>query len=206
LGWQAGYNLTTGDNNIDIGYDVRGVAGESNTIRIGNPSHLNTYVSGIYEQTVAFGLSVFVNSSGRLGTSTSSARFKEEIKPMDQASETLFALKPVTFRYKKQIDRQGIPQFGLVAEDVEKVDPNLVVRDKEGRPYSVRYDQVNSMVLNEFLKEHEKVQEQQATIADLKEAIVRLMARDEELAAKLQKVSAQMEMSQPTSRTAQNNR
>src|SRR5205823_2081595 len=97
---------------------------------------------------------VFVNSAGKLGTTTSSRRFKDDIKPMDQASEAILALKPVTFRYKQQIDPKGVPQFGLVAEEVEKVNPDLVVRDKEGKPYSVRYDQVNAMLLNEFLKEH----------------------------------------------------
>src|SRR5207247_3535006 len=102
------------------------------------------------------------------GTLTSSKRFKEEIKPMDKTSDALFALKPVTFRYKKEIDPAGTSQFGLVAEEVEKVNPDLVVRDKEGKPYSVRYEQVNAMLLNEFLKEHRKVQEQQKEIDSLK--------------------------------------
>ena len=105
------------------------------------------------------GTAVFINADGQLGTSTSSARFKDEIRPMDKTSEVLFALKPVAFRYKKEIDPERIPQFGLVAEEVEKVNPDLIVRDKEGRPYSVRYDQVNAMLLNEFLKEHQKVRE-----------------------------------------------
>src|SRR5204863_7822738 len=104
----------------------------------------------------------------KLGTTTSSRRFKDDIKPMDQASEAILALKPVTFRYKQQIDPKGVPQFGLVAEEVEKVNPDLVVRDKEGKPYSVRYDQVNAMLLNEFLKAHRKAQEQEATITQLK--------------------------------------
>ena len=95
---------------------------------------------------------MFINSNGRLGTATSSRRFKEEIKPMDKTSEALFSLEPVSFRYKKEIDPARISQFGLVAEEVEKVNPDLVVRDKEGKPYSVRYDQVNAMLLNEFLK------------------------------------------------------
>ena len=92
---------------------------------------------------------MFINSSGKLGTATSSRRFKEEIRPMDKSSEAILALKPVTFRYKKEVDSDGIPQFGLVAEDVEKVNPDLVVRDKEGNPYTVRYDQVNAMLLND---------------------------------------------------------
>src|SRR4029434_3034626 len=108
---------------------------------------------------------MFINSDGKLGNSTSSGRFKEEIKPMDRGSEAVFSLKPVTFRYKKEIDPAGTSQLGLVAEDVEKVNPDLVVRDQEGKPYSVRYDQVNAMLLNEFLKAHRKVQELEATVA-----------------------------------------
>ena len=95
---------------------------------------------------------VLINGSNKLGTTTSSKRFKEEIRPMGEASEALFELKPVTFRYKKDIDPAGTSQLGLVAEDVDKVNPDLVVRDKEGKPYSVRYEQVNAMLLNEFLK------------------------------------------------------
>src|SRR5881392_1857668 len=109
-------------------------------------------------------MEVRVNQNGRLGTEPSSKRFKEAIKPMDKASEVLLALRPVTFRYKKEIDGAGTQQFGLVAEDVEKVNPELIVRDKEGKPYSVRYDQINAMLLNEFLKEHRKVEAQQATV------------------------------------------
>ena len=119
---------------------------------------------------------------------TSSGRFKEKIKPMEQASDALFALKPVTFRYKREIDSQQIPQFGLVAEDVEKVNPDLVVRDKDGKPYSVRYEAVNAMLLNEFLKEHSTVQE-------LKKEIAALTATVKEQSAQIQKVSAQLEAS-----------
>src|SRR5205085_5919678 len=108
---------------------------------------------------------VLVNTNGKLGTMTSSKRFKEDIKPMDKTSEALLALKPVTFRYKKDLDPAGTPQLGLVAEDVEKINPDLVVRDKEGKPYSVRYDQVNAMLLNEFLKEHRKVEEMEKAMA-----------------------------------------
>jgi hypothetical protein len=101
----------------------------------------------------------------------SSARFKDEIKPMDKASEAVLALKPVTFRYKHEIDPTRTPEFGLVAEEVEKVNPDLVARDEQGKPYTVRYDAVNAMLLNEFLKEHKKVEEQQATIAELKSTV-----------------------------------
>jgi trimeric autotransporter adhesin len=126
---------------------------------------------------------VFVNAEGKLGAQVSSRRFKEEIKPLDQASEALFALKPVSFRYKKEIDSTAASQFGLVAEDVEKVNPDLVIRDKEGNPFSVRYDQVNAMLLNEFLKEHATVQELKNEIAAFK--------------ASLQELSDQLKMSRP---------
>ena len=116
----------------------------------------------------------------------------------------LFSLKPVTFRYKKEIDPAGIPQFGLVAEEVEKVNPDLVVRDKDGKPYSVRYEAVNAMLLNEFLKEHRKNEEQHAIIAELKKAIARLTARDEEQASQIQKVSAQLEASKPAPQVVNN--
>ena len=130
---------------------------------------------------------------------------------MERASEALFALKPVTFRYKKGIDPQGIPQFGLVAEDVEKVNPDLVVRDAEGKVYTVRYEAVNAMLLNEFLKEHRKVEEQQATIAQLKSAVAKqeavnaeqrkemqlLAARLKKQESQIQKVSAQFEINSP---------
>ena len=161
---------------------------------------------------------MFVNSDGKLGTSTSSRRFKEEIQPMGQSSEALFSLKPVTFRYKKEIDSKGIPQFGLVAEDVEKVNPDLVVRDNEGKPYSVRYEQVNAMLLNEFLKEHRKVEELKstvatklATMADLKSTVAQqqqeiqaLAATVKEQAAQIQKVSAQLKASKTAPQVVNN--
>jgi hypothetical protein len=112
------------------------------------------------------GVGVIVDSTGHLGTVVSSERFKEAIKPMDKASEAILALKPVTFRYKHKLDPDGIPQFGLVAEEVEKVNPDLVARDEEGKAYTVRYEAVNAMLLNEFLKEHSKVEEQDRKIAE----------------------------------------
>src|SRR4029077_10263394 len=152
LGDLAGSQLSTGDNNIDIG-NV-GVAADSVTIRVGTVgTQTKTFIAGINGAAVT-GASVFVSNSGQLGTATSSRRFKDEIEPMNKTSEALFALEPVTFRYRKEIDPVGTQQFGLVAEDVEKVNPALIVRDKEGKPYTVRYDQVNAMLLNEFLKEH----------------------------------------------------
>jgi hypothetical protein len=122
---------------------------------------------------VAKSVAVFVDASGHLGTKASSQRFKEEIKPMNEASEAIHALKPVTFRYKKELDPECIPQFGLIAEEVEKVNPDLVALDDKGEVYTVRYDAVNAMLLNEFLKEHCKVQEQEATIAQLKSTVAK---------------------------------
>ena len=181
LGENAGSNLTTSDsNNIDIGANVDGVPGESNTIRIGNTDITDTFIKGISGTTVASGAAVLVAANGHLGTATSSKRFKEEIKPMDKASEALFSLKPVTFRYKKKLDPVGTQQFGLVAEDVEKISADLVVRDENGVVNTVRYDQVNAMLLNEFLKEHQKVQEQQAAIAQLRQEMETVVARLEE--------------------------
>src|SRR6266581_4035141 len=167
LGFQAGLNITTGSNNIDIGNS--GVGADSSTIRIGTVgTQTNTFIAGIYNATIAKGLAVKVDSSGHLGTVSSSERFKDAIKPMDKASEAILALKPVTFHNKKELDPEGIPQFGLVAEDVEKVNPDLIARDADGKIYTVRYEAVNTMLLNEFLKEHKKVEELERTVAQLK--------------------------------------
>ena len=191
LGLEAGFHVTTADNVICIG-------------ELGENVSNSCYIGQIFGATSSGGTAVFINSDGRLGTTTSSRRFKEEIKPMERASEALFALKPVAFRYKKQIDPQGIPQFGLVAEDVEKINPDLVVRDKEGKPYSVRYEQVNAMLLNEFLKEHCTVQEQKATIAQLEKGMKTVIARLEEQASQIQKVSARIEVTKAVGQTALN--
>jgi hypothetical protein len=167
IGDSAGINLTTGRNNIDIGN--KGAAGESNTIRLGKKgTQTATFVAGIRGTTVAGGIGVLIDSNGRLGTTTSSARFKEKIQPMDKASEAILSLQPVTFRYKHELDPDCIPQFGLVAEQVAKVNPDLVARDDQGKPFTVRYEAVNAMLLNEFIKEHRKAQEQEARIAQLK--------------------------------------
>jgi len=184
LGFAAGANVTTATNVICLGAGVLG-ANENNSCFIGN----------VFNRTSAVGAAVFVNSSGKLGTITSSRRFKEEIEPMAQASEGLFALKPVTFRYKKGIDPQRIPQFGLVAEDVEAVNPDLVVRDEEGKVNTVRYDAVNAMLLNEFLKEHRKVEELSSMVAEQRKEVNALAAAVKEQAAQVQKVSAQVELS-----------
>ena len=197
MGVKPGGNLTTGNNNIDI-FDPA-VAGEANTIRIGTQgTQTKTFVAGISGIGV-MGVAVKVNAAGQLGVGTSSARFKDAIKPMDKASEAILALKPVTFRYKKDIDPDAVPQFGLVAEDVEKVNPNLVVRDAEGKAYTVRYDAVNAMLLNEFLKEHQKVQRLEAALAAMGE---RLKEQD----AKIQRVNDKVELSKPAPQTVLNNR
>ena len=200
LGFQAGLSLTTGNNNIDIGNF--GLAGESHTIRIGGDTtglgtQTVTYIAGISGATSSDGAAVFVNSNGRLGTQTSSARFKDKIKPIGNASEAILALRPVTFRYKKEIDPQGIPQFGLVAEDVEKVNPDLVIRDANGKPQTVRYEQVNAMLLNEFLKEHGKVKKLEAALDAVKKRL-------NEQETRIQKVSAEVEVSEPAAKTALN--
>jgi hypothetical protein len=208
LGFGAGANLTTGNDNIDIGN--AGIAGEANTIRIGTEGTQSaTFIAGIRGATVAGGVGVMVDMNGHLGTVTSSERFKDQIKHMDKASEAILALKPVTFHYKKEIDPEGILQFGLVAEDVAKVNPALIVRDREGKPYTVRYDAVNAMLLNEFLKEHRKVEDLkkdfQATVARQQKEIAALAAMVEEQASQIQKVSAQLEASKPAPQVVLNN-
>jgi Chaperone of endosialidase len=184
LGANAGGNITSADNVICIGANLDG----------DNVSD-SCFINNIFTATSVNGIGVLVNGNGKLGTTTSSRRFKEEIKPMDQLSEALFALKPVSFHYKKEIDPTGTPQLGLVAEEVEKVNSDLVVRDKEGKPYSVRYDQVNAMLLNEFLKEHRKVQKLEAALKAVTEQL-------NEQAAQIQKVSGQIEMGKSATRFA----
>jgi hypothetical protein len=208
LGYVAGQNLTTGSNNLYI--SSPGVDTESDTIRIGNvvpftdiygyphDAHTATYIAGINGATASGGVAVFIDSDGKLGTLTSSARFKTEIKPMDESSTAILALKPVTFRYKHEIDPKGIPQFGLVAEEVEKVNPDLVARDTEGKVYTVRYEAVNAMLLNEFLKEHRKVQEQQKEIDVLR-------AELKEQRTLIQKVNDKVELNRPAPQTVLNN-
>ena len=194
-------NNTSGGGNIAVGADAGvSVTTANNVICIGLPGQNvsnSCYIGQIFGTTSSGGIGVFINSDGKLGTTTSSQRFKEAIKPMEQASEALFALKPVTFHYKKQIDPAAISQFGLVAEDVERVNPDLIVRDKEGKPYSVRYDQVNAMLLNEFLKEHRKVKEQGATITqqrkDFEAAISSLRNEMETVKARLKQQDSKIE-------------
>jgi trimeric autotransporter adhesin len=183
VGDNAGLNVTSASNVICIGAEVTGA-------NVPN----SCYIGSIFGQTSSGGASVLINFDGKLGTVVSSRRFKENIKAMDKASEVLFALKPVAFRYKQEIDEARTQQFGLVAEDVEEINPDLVVRDKDGKPYSVRYEQVNAMLLNEFLKEHRTVQEMKATIAQQAQQIAALTAG-------LEKVSARVEVRQAAPRT-----
>jgi hypothetical protein len=192
LGPSAGGSLTTGDSNIDIG-NV-GFPGESRTIRIGD-TQTKTFIAGIRGATVVSGVPVVIDGNGQLGTIVSSKRFKKEIHPMERASEAILALKPVTFQYKS--DATETPQFGLIAEEVAAVNPDLVVRDKKGEIYTVRYDAVNAMLLNEFLKAHRKAQELETTVAQQQKSFRAKFAEQEKqiegLASGLQKVSAQVE-------------
>jgi trimeric autotransporter adhesin len=212
IGFFAGSNLTTGSNNIDIGNT--GIAGESNAIRIGRTdSNGPTYIAGIYGSVATNGGPVYVNSDGKLGTGPSSRRFKKDIADMGAASEALLALRPVSFHYKEEFESKGIPQFGLIAEEVANICPDLVLRDGKGEIYSVRYEAVNAMLLNEFLKQHRKVQEQQTTINDLKSTVAQqqegmkvFAATLREQASQIQKVSAQIEASRPAPKTALNSR
>jgi hypothetical protein len=191
LGAFAGSSLAgNSNNNIDIGNT--GVAFESDTIRLGSEFQTRTFIAGIRGVTtgIADAVNVVIDSNGQLGTMSSSRRFKKEIKQMDKASEAILALKPVTFHYRS--DETSTPQFGLIAEEVARVNPDLVVRDKKGEIYTVRYEAVNAMLLNEFLKSHRKMEEQQAMIERQQKQI-------ETLTAGLQKVSAQLAAASPSS-------
>ena len=167
LGYFAGLSVGSGNNNIEIGN--QGFSTDNNTIRLGTQTtQTSCFIAGIFGKTSASGVPVIVNGTGQLGTTTSSARFKQDIGNMGEASDVLLSLRPVTFHYKPDLDPQGLAQFGLIAEEVDKLDPDLVVRDDQNRPYSVRYEAVNAMLLNEFLKQHRKVEEQTREIEALK--------------------------------------
>jgi uncharacterized coiled-coil protein SlyX len=218
LGMNAGFNLTTGNNNIVIGAGVLGTAGDANKIRIGKATHSATYIAGIYNKMVASGtgVAVRIDSTGKLGTVLSSARFKEAIKPMDQASDAILKLEPVTFRYKPELDPDGVLQFGLIAEQVERVNSDLVVRDEDGKVSTVRYEAVNAMLLNEFLKEHRKVQELEMKAGQQQKHFESALAKQEmtiekqqkeidALIAGLQKVTARVEAANPVPRVVSDN-
>jgi hypothetical protein len=191
LGDNAGSHLTGGVGNVCIGSGVVGEPGETNTTRIKN----------VYFP-VAFERAVYVNADNKIGTLSSSRRYKEEIKPMDKASEMLFALKPVTFRYKKEVDPARMPSFGLIAEEVAKISPDLITRDDEGNPQTVRYDAVNAMLLNEFLKEHRKVEQ---LTKDFQSKLAEQQKQINALTAGLQKVSDKVELSKPAPQVVNNN-
>ena len=204
VGAFAGENIKEGSYNIDIGHTGRRI--DSNTIRIGTTGvQRDTFIAGISGVTVADGVGVIVGADGHLGTVVSSNRFKDSIKPMDKASEAILALKPVTFRYKHELDPDGIPQFGLVAEDVEKVNPDLVACDDDGKPYTVRYEAVNAMLLNEFLKEHRKVQQLEANDAEQHREIKALVASVKEQATEIQRISARLEVTKIAPQMVLNN-
>ena len=203
LGAGAGANIIVGSNNVYIGsgVDANGPFDESDTIRIGRSPNatspaLHCFIGGIAAGGATANVQVDP-TTGELLQVVSSARYKENIKPMDKASEVIFALKPVTFLYKHELDPKSIPQFGLVAEEVEKVNPDLVARDDQGKPYTVRYEAVNAMLLNEFLKEHSTVQE-------LTKQVAALTATVKEQASQIQKVCAQLEVSKPAPQVVDN--
>ena len=193
LGFQAGFN-TTGNGNVCIGQNVEGLAGESNVTRIRN----------IGSTAQANGIFVTVGAGGKLGFQVSSRRYKDDIKPMDKASEALFALKPVSFRYKQDIDPARSLDFGLIAEDVATVNPDLVARDDEGKIVTVRYQAVNAMLLNEFLKEHKAFAAEQHKVETLEATVASLVSTVKEQAAQIQKVSAQLEASKPAPQVVKN--
>ena len=193
LGSGAGDNIFTANNVICIGQGV-----------LGQNVNDSCYIGSIWNQP-GDSQAVYVNSDGKLGALVSSRRFKDEIKPMEQASDIIYGLRPVSFRYKPEIEPTRPRAFGLIAEDVEKVSPDLVTRGSDGKVNSVRYDAVNSMLLNEFLKEHRKVQELEATVTEQKKGLALLTAQLKEQAAQIQKVSAQLEMSKFTKRVVFNN-
>jgi trimeric autotransporter adhesin len=206
LGASALFNNMTGSSNIAVGATAgTGVSTASNIICIGIPgANVNDsfYVANVFETSIdPDNLPVHIDFTGRLGTQSSSRRFKDDITSMNKASEAILSLRPVTFHYKN--DAKARAQFGLVAEEVEKVNPDLIVRDKEGKPYSVRYDQVNAMLLNEFLKEHKafveqkrKLEAQAATIARLTKTLDTVLARLDQHDSKIQSVSDQIKMAQ----------
>ena len=195
----------SGDFNIGLALVAgNGILTASNVICIGTSGadvNDSCYVGNIWTQPGG-SQAVYVNSDGKLGAQVSSRRFKEDIHPMEETSATLYQLKPVTFRYKKEIDRGSTQQLGLVAEEVALVNPDLVIRDKEGKPYSVRYDQVNAMLLNEFLKEHRAFVEGQLKVSNQQKEIDALKEELKEQRYLIQKVSDKVDVSQSTTRVA----
>jgi hypothetical protein len=204
VGIDAGIGVEKGHDNIEIG-NV-GVFGDSKKKRIGTPGTQNaTFIAGIAAATVPEGVGVIIDTDGHLGTVVSSKRFKDAVRPMDKASEAILSLKPVTFRYKTALYPKGIPQFGLVAEQVEKVNPDLVARDTEGNPYTVRYEAVNAMLLNEFLKEHRKVESLEKAMVEQQKENATRRAMLKAQAAQIQNVSDQLGTQARAARVVTNN-
>ena len=220
VGSGAGRDQTAGSGNTFIGTNagiiLPDIGTYNNTIFLGHTGDGNAadpdgrcYIGNIRDVATAgpgAAIAVFIDPDGQLGTASSSREVKKDIKPMNQVSEAILALKPVTFHYKNEEAKPGqeTPQFGLIAEDVAEVNPDLVVRDKYGEIYSVRYDAVNVLLLNEFLKEHRKVQELEATVAQQKKDMEVFAANLKEQASQIQKVSAQLEVNKPAPRTVAN--
>jgi hypothetical protein len=213
VGREAGDTIVDGSHNVCIGdFAGAGIVHSSNIIAIGaaaagpfgdfGPTCFIGSIDGQPTGDAGSTVAVLIDSNNNLGTIVSSRRYKHDIKPMDKASEVILALKPVTFNYNH--DKKNTPCFGLIAEDVAEVDRDLVVRDKEGQPQTVRYEQVNAMLLNEFLKEHKKVEEQQASIGQLKGEMQTMVAQLKEQAAQIQKVSAQLEVNKPAPKVVVN--
>jgi hypothetical protein len=212
IGPYALLNSNGGFNNIAVGYTAgNGISTASNVICIGSPGmdvSTTTWIGNVFGVTTQNGTTapVIVSADGQLGTVASSERFKKDISPMERASEVILSLRPVTFHYRS--DTKETPQFGLVAEEVAKVNPALVLPDKEGKPYTVRYDAVNAMLLNEFLKEHRKVEAQrkdfEVAIAQQQSEIAALTATVKDQALQIQKVSAQLEASKPAPQMVNN--
>jgi len=177
LGSNAGQLLSSGNNNIYIGSDgPLSLSSESSTTRIGSSLQTSTYISGIHGFTSASGVAVLINSTGKLGTTTSSIRYKDDVEDMGDATDNLMKLRPVTFRYKHEIDESGLQQYGLIAEEVAKVYPDLVVYKDDGTPETVRYHFINAMLLNEVQKQHRQIEEQQSMIEKLAARLAKLEA------------------------------
>ena len=210
LGSGTGQGVAGGEGNIYIGAHVQpGASGEFEFIRIGNDTAFtfpyDTYIAGIFNRPndPATATVCYVDSTGKVASIFSSRRYKHDIKPMDSASEAILSFKPVSFHYNS--DTKNTPCFGLMAEDVAAVNPDLVIRDKEGKPMTVRYDAVNAMLLNEFLKAHRKIQELEASNAQQQRNFAEQQKQIEALTAGLQKVSAQLEVSKAAPQTVLNN-
>jgi len=203
IGFEAGSDATTGNFNIYIGSQVYGSAGESNVIRIGS-GQTQTYIAGIWGASVGTGSAVYVNSYGRLGTVTSSRRFKQDIKDMGEASSRLMSLRPVTFRYKNEMDQEDRTlQYGLIAEEVAEVYPELVQYEKNGEPFTVRYHEIGPMLLNEVQKQNQHIQRQEEQIKKLNRALDERDGRIQKLEKLLEAVQERMALIEsPTSRIA----